>query len=331
MKPKLTYADFVAAQKKEAKDTPYTVAWVLERYITEMNGSENVRGVKPLGSTHLYALRMLQRLPIGSKDARHLTKQDIIDHAKMRRETVLPATVNQDCTYLRGPLAYAPSAWDDCQDVSAGAIEAARPLLLKYNLIGKGTPRKRVPTDEEIQTLLADFAEQDKTSTIKMVPVVLFALASTRRRGEICRIQWGDIDWDRKDDQGRPTPMYMVRDLKHPTKKLGNHKWFPLFPELAEIIKRQPRLRPDDPTERVFPYNPVSVGAKYTRTKAKHGITNLRFHDNRRAAITRWLKVFSPFDVKQISGHETTVILERVYAAPNPADLHAKLPAQSSV
>lgn len=304
---------------------PYSVADILERYIKEMNGTGTVRGLKPLGSTHLYALKMLQRLPLAQKDARKLTKTDIIDHCKLRRENVSAATVNQDITYLRGPLAYAPSAWDDCAEVSAGAIEAARPLLVKYGLIGKGAPRKRVPTDDEVDRLIAYFTEQDAHSKIKMVPVILFALASTRRRGEICRIQWGDVDFDRKDDAGNSTPMYMVRDMKHPTKKKGNHKEFALFPELAEIIRRQPRLT-DNPAERVFPFNPVSVGARYIAAKKALGITGLRFHDNRRASITKWLKVFdSPYKVKQISGHENTLILERVYAAPNPADLHGDL------
>lgn len=338
-KPKVDYRDFV--KTLPPRYAPYSVSDIIERYIREMNGTATVRGLKPLGGSHLYALRMLQTLPIGAKDARKLTKTDFIDHAKRRREKVSAPTVNQDITYLRGPLSYAPSAWDDCKDVGAKAITKARPVLLKFQLIGKGTPRTRVSTEDEDERLLAHFAVEDEHSKIKMVPVILFAGISTRRRGEICRIELRDIDWDKKDGAGNATPMYMVRDMKHPTKKQGNHKWFPLFPELVEIIIRLPSYHAymervqrlgkelvDQDRDRLFPYNSVSVGARYINGKRVLGIVGLRFHDMRRKAITHWLKVFdSPYKVKQISGHENTMILERVYAAPNPADLHASLAA----
>ncbi len=118
----------------------------------------------------------------------------------------------------------------------------------------------------------------------------------------------------------------MVRDLKHPTKKQGNHKTFPLFAELAEIIRMMPRMNPADPTERVFKFKAKSASASYTKAKKDLGIKNLRFHDNRRRAITMWLKrLQSPHKVKLISGHETTQILERVYDATDPVTLHAEL------
>ena len=130
-------------------------------------------------------------------------------------------------------------------------------------------------------------------------------------------ITHGDIDWVRK--------MYWVRNLKHPRFKNGNHKEFAMLDPIPEIFARQPRLRPDDPNERVFPFDSKSVGAKYTLAKKALGIVNLRFHDNRREAITRWLKFLPPHKVKMISGHETTVILERVYDATDPVTLHAEL------
>lgn len=317
-----------------------TVAQIIDRYSVDMNGTHEQIGLKPLGSSHMYSLNKIKRSFLGQKDAAKLTKHDIKDYCIERRKTVCPATVNQDICYLGGVLKYAPAAWEDCEDVSAAAIEAARPLLVKYGLIGKSAPRKRVPTGDEEARLLALLAEEDKTSCMKVAEVMAFALVSTRRLSEICRITHGDIDWDHKDAAGNPAPMYMVRDLKHPTKKIGNHKWFPLLDPLPEIIRRQPRMAPSNPDERVFPFNHKSVGQRYTRAKKKLGIVNLRFHDNRREAITRWLKVgLSPHQVKLISGHETTHILERVYDASKPEGLHgdvadlmrAKLPSVVSV
>ncbi len=305
-----------------------TVAQLIERFIAEM-GTFEKPGLKPIGKSQFYTLGLLKDSRfIGPKLATELKKTDVIDHCKERRKKVCGATVQQDIIFLSGVLKYAPSAWEDCEEVSDAAVAAAKPMLIKYGLIGKSTPRKRVPTDEELAALLNYYAtprKSGKQRTLPMPDIIAFALVSTRRISEICRIRRSDIDWERKADNDTPTPMYKVRDLKHPTKKKGNDKWFPLFPELAEIINRQP-IHPTD--DRVFPHNAKSASASYTIAKRRLGIQGLRFHDCRRAAITHWLKVFkNPHKVKQISGHETTVILERVYDASDPALLHADLAA----
>jgi integrase len=255
--------------------------------------------MKALGQSHQYTLRVMARMPIGAKVAGKLKKHDILDMVKALRTKVCASTTGQYVVFLSGVLRYAPSAWEDCADVSDAAIAAAKPTLKKFGLIGKSIPRKRVPTEAELDALLGYYATPNKRGKkrfIRMPDVIAFALASTRRIGEICRIRRPDIDWDRKDADGNPTPMYMVRDCKHPTKKKGNHKWFALFPELAEIIRMQPEVPGDD---RVFPFCSKSCSASYTNAKKALGIQGLRFHDNRRAAITRWLaKLKSPHKVR---------------------------------
>lgn len=327
-KPRLTYAEFVSLRAAPAaNDSRITLARLIERYIAEMDQPH----MKPLGPSHKYTLRVIARMPIGAKVATELRKTDVMDMAKELRKSIVAATVQQYVTFLRGVLKYAPAAWDDCERVSDAAIAAAKPTLMKFGMIGKSTPRKRIPTDVELEALLAYYAtpnRRGKKRFIRMPDLIAFALASTRRIGEICRIRRSDIDWDRLDKEGMATPMYMVRDCKHPTKKLGNHKWFPLFPELAEIIRMQPVVPGDD---RVFPFNSKSASASYTIAKKRLSIVGLRFHDNRRAAITRWLaKLKSAHKVRFISGHENTLILERVYDATDPATLHADLRGEAA-
>jgi integrase len=316
-KPRLTYAQF-------ARPAALTVGALIERYIAEMAQPQ----MKPLGPSHQYTLRVMARLPIGAKASGKLKKHDVLDMVKALRTKVCASTAGQYVVFLSGVLRYAPSAWEDCADVSDAAIAAAKPTLKKFGLIGKSTPRKRVPTDVELDALLGYYAtpnRRGKKRSIRMPDVIAFALGSTRRIGEICRIRRSDIDWERKDADGNATPMYMVRDCKHPTKKKGNHKWFALFHALAEIIRMQPEVPGDD---RVFPFNSKSCSASYQIAKKRLGIRGLRFHDNRRAAITRWLaKLRSPHKVKLISGHENTIILERVYDATDPATGHADVRA----
>jgi hypothetical protein len=239
---------------------------------------------------------------------------------KALRTKVCASTAGQYVVFLSGVLKYAPSAWEDCADVSDAAIAAAKPTLKKFGLIGKSIAAEarsdRCRARRAARLLRhAEQAREEALHPHARRPR-LRARLDQAHRGDL-QDPPPDIDWDRKDAEGNPTPMYMVRDMKHPTKKKGNHKWFALFPELAEIIRMQPEVPGDD---RVFPFCSKSCSASYTNAKKALGIQGLRFHDNRRAAITRWLaKLKSPHKVRFISGHETTLILERVYDATDPA------------
>ena len=302
-----------------------SIGWLIERYIRSMNGLDTGKPVRVLGTSNVYTLKTLQKSPIGVVPALALTKHHVIDHCKVRRETVCAATIMHDVTALDVVLKYAPSAWDDCDGVSGAAVAAAKPFLTKHGYIGKSTPRTRVPTDDEIERLLVRAALPPKKAhadfIYAMPDIIAFGLVSARRLGEICRITHADVDWDHKDEAGNPAPIYWVRDLKHPTKKAGNDHSFTLFPELAEIIRRQPRKTGDD---RIFPFYDKSVGAKYTRFKNDLGIENLHFHDNRREAITAWLKKMDPHSVRKfVSGHTTGQVFDRVYDATKAEDGHA--------
>ena len=291
---------------------------LIERFIEEM-GWHGRPGLKQLQSSHLYCLRRLQKTAFGEKNALTLADDDYVAHVRWRRQTVSAATAMHDITFWRGVVQYARSAWKDCKGLSLAPLVDAMPLLKKYNLVGKSTPRKRRPSAEEFDLLSKYLGERDGRAKIKMLPCLRFAVESTRRRGEICRLQWGDVDF--------AAHTYMIRDMKHPTKKMGNHKTFPLTETLAGIIKAQPRLS-NSPEERVFPYNPQSLGAAYTQAKKALGIKNLRFHDNRREGISRLIEAgLPPHETRLISGHDNTIILEKVYDVRDPAKLVGKLEA----
>lgn len=326
--------DFLGKDEPKLADfKPFTVAWVIQRVIEDVRANPEM---KQHGESHLYTLRRLQRSPLGAKDARKLSRQDVIEYAKERRKDVCAATVNQDITYLGGSLDHANSTWDDCEQVTRAPLEAARPYLFKHKLVGKSVPRKRRPTDEEIHALLAYFRKQQShhCTKVNMEQVVLFGLASSRRIGEICRITHGDVDYVNK--------VYWVRDMKHPTRKKGNDKKFVLWPELEEIIKRQPRLDPRNPNERIFPYEKKTCSARYTLAKkpgaaTPDGIENLRLHDNRRDCISRYLLVMPPEDVRlAVSGHDNTKILESNYDGRDTSEVmrekyaHLMKPAPSA-
>lgn len=310
-----------------------TFAWLIQRVIDDVAASPLT--IRQFGDSALFTLKRLQREEIGKVVVAEMTKHHVIGHCKERRngsasrKAVTAATTKGDITALRGVILHALSAFPDCEELNLTAFDKAKPYLVKNQLIGKAQARKRRPTDEEFGALVADLAISDAqpNTTIKMVPVVLFARASGRRRGEIVRIKHGGVDYEKKT--------YVVCDVKHPTKKKGNDKTFVLWPELEQIIKAQPRVDPNDPDERIFPYNGESVGKRYIDAKKRLGIKNLRFHDCRRDCISKYLLIYPPEDVRlMVSGHDNTKILEKNYDGRDTIEIMREkyphlIPAQS--
>lgn len=311
LKPRISYLEF--RQKKDGR--PYqegSLAWLIQRVIEDVAANPSMR---QFNGRYLLHLRFIQRTSIGSKQAPGLRKADFIEFCKERRRTTGKSTVMHDFVKIRMALKYASANWGDDWDEALAAMEPAKLFLVNNEIIGKGARRTRRPTDEEIAALL-DYFERENVrarNKIKAMPsLIAFGLKSARRRGEIVSIMHGDVDYVNKT--------YRVRNMKSKVK--GLTKEFILWPELEAIILAQPRIDPNDPTERIFPYDGNVVGQKYSLAKTKLGIVDLRFHDNRADALSKWLLKMPPEDVRlAVSGHENTKILEKHYDRRTTAEL----------
>ena len=287
-----------------------SVAYMIQSFIADRNQP----GARNLGLSHLYTLRTVQRSPIGVKLLGELRPVDFLNHAKMRKVAgVTPQTISHDIMYLSGAIKYGMEILD-VPDAEAAykAFKKAVPQLKKEQLIGKSMPRNRRPTPEELERLLAYFAnppKKDRSNIIPMVPVVKFSYLAGRRISETCRILWADLDHEKRT--------CMVRDLKN-AKGKGFHDTFPLLGEAWDIVMAQPRVG-----ECIFPYNAKSCGAKYTLAKKALGIENLRLHDNRRECFSRMFEAgFGVPEVQKLSLHRNPTILLKNYTALKPEDLH---------
>jgi integrase len=264
-------------------DTQYTVAEIINRFLKERDD---------LGASHRYSLQALARAEIGKKLASKLQPQDIIEHCQWRRDNnTAPATVSQDVTFLRGVLVAARDVWN--LDVAAEAVERAKPLLERAQIVAKSKPRTRRPTREELARLVSHFTEagKDKRTEIPMNEIMEFALWSARRINEICKLRWEDLDEKRRT--------CIVRGIKQTKYKKGRDHQFPLLGKAWDIVQRQPRTG-----DRIFPYNSKSASAAYTRAKNKLGIQNLRFNDLRMEAARRLFEAGYSFEqVAEVTGH----------------------------
>ena len=148
-----------------------------------------------------------------------------------------------------------------------------------------------------------------------MNDVLDFAIESTRRQAEICRLRWEDND--------ARTRTGLVRDVKHPFNKEGNHRRFKYTPEAWAIVQRQPQT-----SEYIFPYNAKSVRAAFTRACHMLQIPDLRFHDGRHEGTCGLFeRGYQIHEVTQFTLHESWAELKR-YANLRPEDVRELPPAR---
>jgi integrase len=246
------------------------------------------------------SLRQLMHTPLADADIFKITPQILVDHVRQRRSTTAgPATAGNDLTWL-GVVLRAVKGVKGLP-VPVAAVDEARESCRRLKLIGKSKQRNRRPTPDEIERLRTYFSGRDARAQIPMLDIFDFAISSTRREAEICRLEWADNHDE--EETG------LVRDAKHPRHKEGNHKRFKYTTEAWKVVQRQPRT---NGSPYIFPYDPKSVGAAFTRACAFLGIRDLRFHDLRHEAVSRLFEAgYEVHEVPLFSLHESWQELKR--------------------
>lgn len=254
-------------------------------------------------------LELLERHPFTDRNSFKLTAQDLVNHVRERRAHAAgPATVANDLVWLGVVLRAARSVRG--LPVNPAVVEEARDACRALRLTGKARRRTRRPTADELQKLDAFFSHRDRRSDIPMRDIMWFAIHSARRQAEICRITWRD-----NNERHRTG---IVRDAKHPTAKDGNDRTFKYTPDAWVIVCRQPRT-----SEFIFPHDPRSVSAAFTRACHVLGIENLRFHDLRHEATSRLFEAgYQIHEVAQFTLHDSWNELKR-YANLKPENVRA--------
>ncbi len=157
-------------------------------------------------------LRMLLTAEFSFLALSKLQANDIIDHCRRRvANGAAPSTVSHDLSYLGTVLKAAKPIYGI--SYTANPIDEAKPLLAKMRLISKSNRRTRRPDENEIDVIVAALQERQNhpRSRIPFVDIFNFSILSCMRVGEVCRIEWSDIDYAQKS--------VLVRDRKDPRKK----------------------------------------------------------------------------------------------------------------
>jgi integrase len=131
------------------------------------------------------------------------------------------------------------------------------------------------------------------------------------RRGEILNMRWRDLSVE-------------TRTLHIPVTKNGRARTVPLSSGALEILRTLRNTRGPE-SEGILPITQDAAKMGWKRLVKRAGLLDLRFHDLRHEAISRFFeKGLSVPEVALISGHRDPRMLFR-YTHPRPEDVAAKL------
>ncbi|KAI0681471.1 site-specific integrase [Acinetobacter pittii] len=267
------------------------------------------------------ALKFIASLEISEKNIYSLKRQDFSDHAIARRkgdpltgrDGVSPATALKDLSHIKAVLVHAQFVWGEPLEEVIAEFEKALIGLTKARIVTRGKLRDRLPTDEELQALTTFFYKtwKRKKKSVPMHLIMWFAIYSGRREDEICTLRLPDYD--------RANSQWLVRDAKHPDGSEGNHKYAHFEPKAIELAnkflehdtrKRVLELGYSD--QLLIPVNSRTVSVYFTRACNALEIEDLRFHDLRHEAATRYAEDgFSIPKLQTITLHESWNTLKR--------------------
>ena len=211
-----------------------------------------------------------------------------------------PATVVRYLAALSNVLTAATNEWGWLEDSPMRKVKKPK------------EPRGRVRFLSEDETINNQVIDGERTRLLKsceqssnpyLYPVVVLALSTGMRQGEIMNLTWDDVDLN----QGRIT--------LHETKN-GERRVVPLTGKALSLIKEHSKVRRID-TALLFPSKvkknvPIDLRAPWLTALEQAGIEDFRFHDLRHSAASYLaMNGASMAEIAEVLGHKTLQMVKR--------------------
>ncbi len=211
-----------------------------------------------------------------------------------------PATVNRYFAYLGSLLSTAEREW--------GWLEM-NPVR-KVSKLREPRGRERFLSDEERKRLL-DTCKQNPD----LYALVILALCSGMRKGEMLGLRWADIDF--------PTGTIRLRETKN-----GHGRLVPLVEPALSVLKERARVRRIN-CDFVFPSprenRPWAPWSSWYTAIEKAGLEDFHFHDLRHSAASMLARAgLSPSELAAALGHRSLSMVQR-YAHLSDAHLSERM------
>jgi integrase len=258
----------------------YTLGECLDRYVAEC--TPNLKYPKREADR----ARFLKRYPIAHRIMATIRSKDIADFRRQREEEGRSGnTIRLDFALISKLFNYARSEWG-MESLQNPVRIAAKPKP------ARGRDR-RLEEGEEKKLL-------DAASDV-FRPIILFALETAMRREEIASLLWKNVNL-----RGRYALL--------PDTKNNEPRTVPLSTAALNILRTLPRHEtPDAGQEPVFGLAATQITDAMLSTCRKAGLANLRFHDLRHEATSRFFEHtdLDVMEIKAITGHKTLQMLIR--------------------
>jgi integrase len=224
---------------------------------------------------------LLLKQQLGAYSLNQLTPSRIALFRDLRLSQGLsPATVIKDLNTLSKVIKLGQIGW--------GVYLTSNPIssIQKPKVVGH---RVRRLSQQEEDILL-------NQSSFQMRAIVIFAIETGMRLGEILSLSWNDIQQD----------MAVLKETKN-----NEIRYVPFTKKVVHLLQTLPKNIEDN---RVFYFWQTVSGfqSSWQRFKRRTNLVDLRFHDLRHEAISRLFeKGLNHMEVASISGHKSMQILKR--------------------
>ena len=244
-----------------------------------------------------YRLKSIARRRIGELDIRYLTRQQFIQYRDDRMTVVSRSSVGSELALMKRVLDTAVKKWG---------------YGIPYNLIkdvdfpkGSTARTRRLVGDKKQHLLIAASSQRNPY----IASIIKFAIETGMRRSQILKLRWYDV--------GLKNGFVSLYDTKN-----GEDRRVQLTKRCREFLASVPQNN-----DQVFPISATCLRLTWNRARKRVGITDLRFHDLRHEAVSRFFEIgMSVPEVALISGQKDVRQLFR-YTHLNPENVFKKYEA----
>lgn len=267
-----------------------TFGQIIQRYIETVTPSKRGRVEETT------RLKATLRHRIAKLSMANLTPQEMASYRDDRLRSCQPNTVIRDLSALSSIINHARREW---------GVAVSNPIeMIRKPQMPPG--RDFVLTDEDEQNLLRELAPIGRRNPL-MQPLVVLAIETAMRRGELLGLQWRHINLSR-------------RTIYLPLTKNGESRHVPLSSRAVATLREIPNDR-----DVVFPISIAAMEAAFLRAVKRTDLNGLHFHDLRHTGTSRMAnKLPNVIELAAVTGHRSIQMLKRYYH-PKAEDLALKL------
>ena len=270
-----------------------TLGELFKRYIKE---GKHLK--KKQAKNEVYRCDALLKDELSSVNLLRFSTKHLAEYRDRRLEEVQGPTFNKDFNFISVVIQTALQDWEIYLPSNPCNIFKREP---------EGKPRERVLSKDEQKKLIE---ECTFSNDIYLKPAVKFSLETSIRQGELLKINYKHINWNKRT--------LTLFDTKN-----GEDRTIPLSPEAFLILSSLPRQFDG----RLFPRTRDQLNRSFYYRRKKLSFKDFRWHDLRRTSISEMFQ-FRNFDlpmVQLMSGHKNPGVLLKVYTKLDPVKLVERL------